>query len=334
MSRVDLYLCDNPGCERKNTDPVTDGWIHIDCQGVEGCNIERGDSVLLANIHDRDYCSLGCFLQHLKRCMPSPDEFPPAQVNIDKREIRLPASLPKLGPGSRKIHEWIRDCPTLEECLTGFQERYPNRKLLDADLSTLWRYYHHQDPSPGLPEDPPGTLLIEEGDPYSDEEMKVLQSFDNHQDAWREYKIAFPGSRRKRTSIKTTWNRHWSKTEGEKRREDLVKKENDPPFDSLDSNSSGDELNSTPDPNSTPGELPSEKHPPMPFFVGAKVIQVKGKDRAFGVGDVTKIRLNGDLVVEFYGCRRTLPPDHFEFYQRIGDLKKTASAAATVPGGS
>ncbi len=60
------------------------------------------------------------------------------------------------------------------------------------------------------------------------------------------------------------------------------------------------------------------KDPPPPeraFFVGAKVKQIKGKMPGFGPGDVTQIRPNGDLIVEFFKCQRILPKDHFAFWE-------------------
>lgn len=51
------------------------------------------------------------------------------------------------------------------------------------------------------------------------------------------------------------------------------------------------------------------------LFVGAKVKQVQGNSRAFGIGDITQFRPDNNVVVEFFSSRKVLPCDHFALYK-------------------
>lgn len=323
MSRIDSYLCDNPHCKKETSDPVGDFWIHFDCHGDDGCTLKKGAGVLLTDLQNRDFCSMDCLLEVLDQSKititKTPDKI--AARVISKR----PLTVPKLGKGSRKVFEWIRSVPTLQECLKGFRERYSYGKwrVSDDDLQRIWEYYHPvQDPiSTG---NAPDTVAIEEGDSYSPQELEILLHAQSHSEAWDAYKAAYPGSTRKYSSIRTLRNRHWSQSEGEKRRKELIAKEkNGSAIQPQDTEPVDQDRVQDPDP---PGDEDAPKN--NGFFVGAKVVQVKGTQRAFGVGDVTQVRPNGDLVVQFFNNRKVLPVDHFALYQGKNQDGKQESAAA------
>lgn len=237
MSRIDRYLCDNPHCTKETTDPISDFWIHFDCHGDDGCTLKKGKGILLTDLQDRDFCSMDCLLEVLDTSKVIKEKTP-EKVSQRGYTSKRPISVPKLGTGSRKAYEWIWTCPTLQECLAGFRERYTKWKVSDEDLAAIWMYYHPQQCSPPV---------------------------------------------------------------------------------ELDDNQDSNSITEIVDP-----EIPKNNG----FFVGAKVVQVKGAQRAFGIGDVTQIRPNGDLVVEFFHNRKVLPADHFASYQTKKQDEDQALAAA------
>jgi len=305
MSHHDIFRCNYPPCEKESEEPFRDGWVHFNCLD-DGNSLMLGDRTLLANLEDTHFCSVKCLMHYLNGFLKSASPLLSKAVNN---------TIPKLGRGSRAEYNWIKDCPTLTQCLSGFRDRYPGRKnVTDSDLSAIWNHYH-----------PDQEEVIEEGSDYSDKELAVLYAHESHRDAWAAYTSAFPGSKRKRSSIKIKWLRNWESTEGKRRAKELRSRESVQENETPPSSQNIDE----PAPNQGAPHQESSG-----LFVGAKVLQVKGKNRAYGVGEVLEIRMNGDVVAQFYGSRKVLSQDHFELYvPGRATSQGTADQAATAGGG-
>lgn len=141
---------------------------------------------------------------------------------------------------------------------------------------------------------------------WSETEKETVRNAKNKDDAVKAYRVMFPESDRSDYAVR-------------QRFDILTKQEGNG------SNSSQGELQEKSRAKSTTGELkqetPSEKKeepaapgPAIPedgMIVGCKVRQVKGKDRAYGIGTVQGAGVD-NLRVKFISSTKVLPRDHFE----------------------
>lgn len=141
---------------------------------------------------------------------------------------------------------------------------------------------------------------------WSEAEKEIVRNAKDKDGAVGAYRAMFPESDRSDYAVRQRFNI-------------LTKQGGNGP------NSPGDELQEKPEAKSTTGELkqgtPSEKKeepaapgPAIPedgIIVGCKVRQVKGKDRAYGVGTVQGAGVD-NLRVKFISSTKVLPRDHFE----------------------
>lgn len=137
---------------------------------------------------------------------------------------------------------------------------------------------------------------------WSETEKDVVRKSKDKDNAVKAYRAMFPESGRSDYAIR--------------QRYDILTKQED-----VSSNSTGSELQEKPDSKPTEDELEKVKEPEQPdrsppvpedgIVVGVKVRQVKGKERAFGVGTVQGVGVD-NLRVKFIASTKVLPRDHFE----------------------